>query len=93
MLTKDDYVNLKNDYDNDEKFHKEKIETLSKQNEESVSIFENPWLIKFLSNKKIEKLDRSILADIIEYIEIGSDKEVIITWNCPIELNELMRNI
>ena len=94
LLSKEEYLQYKNDYDANEKLYKDKIEVLENQTkEEENDIFKNPWLVKFIKTKKIDTLDRSILADFIKYIEIGENKVITITWNCPTEINDLMDNI
>jgi len=94
ILTKDEYLQYKSDYDKDEKLYNDKVDTLTRQeNEEVNDIFKNKWLIKLIKTKQIDKLDRSILADFIDHIEISNNKELTFVWNCPTELNELMDSL
>lgn len=95
ILTKDEFLQYKEDYSNKEKFYIDKINTLKSQNnEEGNNIFKNEWLINLINTKEIIKLDRSILADFIDYIEIGENKKITINFNCTEkEVQELMNSL
>lgn len=84
ILTKEEYLQYKDDYSSQEKFYEDKIKVLESQDgkNESDEIFNNEWIINLINTKQIEKLDRSILAGFIDYIEIGENKRVIINFNC-----------
>jgi hypothetical protein len=93
LLSKEEYLSYKTDYENSEKFHRDKIDVLEKQKKEDKDIFQNEWIIKLINTKKIGVLDRSILADFIDFVEIREDKSIKITWNCSTEINELLQSI
>lgn len=94
LLTKEEYLRFKSDYDASEKMYRDKIDLLEKQaKENNDDVFQNEWLTKLIEQKEIDCLDRSILADFIDYIEIGEDKKITITWNCPTEINKLMNRV
>lgn len=69
LLTKEQYFKYKDDYTRDEELAKAQIE-LIKEQEKELNSEQNKWIETLLKHKKIEKLDRETLAEILEKIII-----------------------
>lgn len=91
ILTKDEYLEYKKDYEKEESFHKNKIATLNDQNQSIEStVLESNFVKRLRKYKRIRKLDRTILADFIDNIDIKENKEIIITLNCNKEIRDIL---
>ncbi len=79
-ITKDEYLEYKQKYDKDAKRIKEIISNLDRQKENrEYAIKENNlWIQNFKDNKNIEELDRDIITELIDYIEVHEDKKITI---------------
>lgn len=94
ILSKDDYLQYKKDYEKDEDFYKKKIDMLEEQMiNDNDNIFDNEWVKNFLKNKKIDKLDRLIVVDSIDEILIGENKNVDIILTCTNEVKNILNEI
>lgn len=72
-----------------------KIDNLRKQlsffNNEEIDLKQNEWIEKLRKYKTIEKLDRSIIIEMINVIYIYDDKRVKIVYNFSNELENLFK--
>lgn len=79
-ITKDEYLEYKQKYEHDLNRIKEKLINLNKQkeNQEEVISENSKWIEKFKIYKNITKLDRDIIAELIDYIEVHENKKITI---------------
>ncbi|MCI8309706.1 MAG: hypothetical protein HFJ45_05910 [Clostridia bacterium] len=79
-ITKEEYLEYKKKYENDIKKIKEVIVNLEKQKNDinKVEKKNNLWLENFKKEKNIINLDRDVIAEIIDYIEIHENKKITI---------------
>lgn len=89
LLSKSDYIKYKLDYDTTEVQLKNQIETLNQvinteKNREK--IFEKEWFLDMKKYNNISKLDRIILAELIDVIKIYENKKIDIVFKFSSEL-------
>jgi DNA invertase Pin-like site-specific DNA recombinase len=90
LLSKDEYLNYKNDYEKQEDLLNQKITATNAETEsEENQIINNPQIQRLLSIGQIEKLDRNIIVEFIDKIEIYEDKEIKIYYNFDDVFNRL----
>lgn len=91
LLSKEDYLSYKLDYDEKESLLHKKIDSLSAQANTTPKeeIFDSPWVRKLLNLKTISDLDRNIVADMIDVIYIYEDNRIKIIYNFSDELEHL----
>ncbi|MGN1270192.1 MAG: recombinase zinc beta ribbon domain-containing protein [Clostridia bacterium] len=79
-ITKEDYLNYKQKYEQDINKIKEIIINLDKQkeNQKQITNTNNEWIESFKVHKNITKLDRGIIAELIDYIEVYEEKKIAI---------------
>ena len=79
-ITKDEYLEYKQKYEYDINKIKEKLINLNKQkeNQEDVICENNKWVENFRIYKNITKLDRDIITELIDYIEVHENKRITI---------------
>lgn len=79
-ITKEEYLEYKNKYEQDIEKAKKIIINLSKQNENKQANMKNNnlWLEDFRLHKNITKLDRSLILELIDYIEVQENKRLTI---------------
>ncbi len=77
-ITKDEYLEYKQKYQQDIEKIKEIITNLDTQKESEKEVINqnNLWIENFKLNKNIDKLDRDIVTELIDYIEIHENKRV-----------------
>lgn len=79
-ITKEEYLDYKKKYDFDIEKTKEVIFNLRKQTEkqEMLKIDNNEWMQKFKEYRNITSLDRNIIMELIDKIEVCENKKIII---------------
>ena len=79
-ITKEEYLEYKQKYEQDINKPKEIIINLDKQKEKQEEIINGNslWIENFKANKNITKLDRDIITELIDYIEVHENKEITI---------------
>jgi DNA invertase Pin-like site-specific DNA recombinase len=88
VLSKDEYLMYKEDYEKNEYLYKEKINTLEKSiTSTSQSVEAN----KYIKYKDIDKITREIMAECVEKILVHEDKTVDIILTCNNEIGELIK--
>lgn len=94
LLTKEEYLSYRNDYQKKEVMLKQKEKDLATKQEDSMKqdIFESPWIKKIISLKVIEELDRDILADMVSSIYVFEENRVKIVYNFSNELDNLFQS-
>ena len=79
-ITKEEYLNYKQKYEQDINKTREIIINLDKQKEKQKQITNtnNEWIENFKVHKNITELDRGIIAELIDYIEVYENKKIAI---------------
>ncbi len=77
-ITKDEYIEYKQIYENDIEELKTIIVNLEKQKERKEEIIDSnsQWIENFKKNKNISKLDREIITELIDYIDVYENKKI-----------------
>ena len=94
-ITKEEYLNYKQKYEKDIDRIKEIIENLDKQKEVQEEIINGNslWIENFKVHKNITELDRVIITELIDYIEVHENKKITIHFKFMNELNKILEYI
>lgn len=94
LISKTECVAYRQDYLKKEELLIRQLEDIEgKQDEEaSPNIFESPWIKQMLELRGIEKLDRGIIVEMIEEVEVFEDRKIKITYNFSDEMKGLFRS-
>ncbi len=94
-ITKEEYLEYKQKYEQDIEKTKEIIINLDKQKEKQKEIINGNglWIERFKAHKNITKLDRDIITELIDYIEVHEDKKITIHFKFMNELDEILEYI
>lgn len=90
-ITKEEYFEYKQKYEKEIEILKEIIVNLDKQKEKQEEVIDrnSKWLENFKKYKKVSELDRSILAELIDYIEVYENKKIKIHFKFMRELDKI----
>lgn len=90
-ITKDEYLEYKQKYERDIEKIKECIVNLQNQKEKEEEIInENSiWIEKFKAHKNITELDRDVITELINHIEVHEGKKITIYFKFTNELNKI----
>ena len=79
-ITKDEFLEYKQKYDQDTERIKQIIINLENQKENQKEILgeNNKWIEEFKVHKNITKLDRDVITELIDYIEVHENKKITI---------------
>lgn len=89
ILTKEEFLSYKIDYSEKKENINKQIEFYSKDSSVQENVIRNEWMEKLLKYKTIDKLDRSIVVEMINVIYIYENKRVKIVYNFSDELSDL----
>lgn len=94
-ITKEEYLEYRKKYEQDIDKIKEVMKNLDKQKEKQEKIIDGNslWIESFKVHKNITKLDRDIVTELIDYIEVYEDKKITIHFKFMNELDEISENI
>ena len=94
-ITKEEYLEYKQKYEQDIEKIKEIIVNLDKQKEKQKEIINGNslWIERFKEHKNITELDRDIITELIDYIEVHEDKKITIHFKFMNELDEILEYI
>lgn len=95
LISKEEYLSYREDYQQKEALYSKQIETLEAKNKETVTedVFETPWLKRLLELKDIEELDRDIVVEMIDEITVYENRKIKIRYNFGDELEHLFSNV
>lgn len=90
-ITKEEYLNYKQKYEQNIEKIKEIIINLDKQKGKKEEIINGNslWIQDFKEHKNITKLDRSIITELINYIEVHENKKITIHFKFMNELDKI----
>ena len=94
-ITKEEYLEYKQKYEQDIDKIKEMMANLDNQKEKEEKIINGNslWIENFKVYKNITELDRDIIIELIDYIEIHEDKKITIHFKFMNELNCILKYI
>lgn len=76
LLSREEYLDLREDYLRQEQSLKIKLEKLlCTESEEPEKMLNSPWVQSLLIHQKIDRLDRDMMVEFVEKIEIGEKNE------------------
>lgn len=89
-ITKEEYLEYKQRYEKDIDRIKDSIYNLDNQKEKQEKIVNGNslWIENFKKQKNIAKLDRAIIIELIDYIEVHENKRITIHFKFMNELNK-----
>ena len=95
LISKEEYLSYREDYQQKEALYSKQIETLEAKKKETVTedVFETPWLKRLLELKDIEELDRDIVVEMIDEITVYENRKIKIRYNFGDELEHLCSNV
>ena len=94
-ITKEEYLEYKHKYEQDIEKIKEIMANLDKQKEKQKEIINGNslWIENFKVHKNITELDREIITELIDYIEVHESKKITIHFKFMNELNKILEYI
>ena len=94
-ITKEEYLEYKQKYEQDIERIKEEMAHLDKQKEKQEEIINGNslWIENFKSHKNITELDRDVVKELIDYIEVHENKKITIHFKFMDELNKILEYI
>lgn len=94
-ITREEYLEYKQKYEKDIERIKEIIENLDKQKERQEGIIDgnSQWIENFKKYKNINKLDRDIITELIDYIDVYENKKIKIHFRFKNELDKIYEYI
>ena len=94
-ITKEEYLDYKQKYEQDIEKIKEIIVNLEKQKEKQEEIINGNslWIERFKEHKNITELDRDIITELIDYIEVYENKKITIHFKFMNELDKILEYI
>lgn len=94
-ITKEEFVEYKNIYENDMIRLKNNIEKLEKEKDEykNKNILNNVWIEKFKEKKQINELSRDIVTELIECIYIHENGNITIKFKFENEFKKYFKDI
>lgn len=95
LITKEEFLSYREDYQKKEELYFKQIETLETKKKDNVTedIFELPWLKRLLELKDIKELDRDIIVEMIDEIIVYENRKIKIRYNFGDELEHLFSNV
>lgn len=99
LLSKEEYLNLREDYLRQEQSLKMKLEKLfCAEKEEPEKPLNSSWVQRLLVHQKLDRLDRDVIVEFVEKIEVGeknedSQQEITIHYRFSDELENLFQMV
>lgn len=95
LISKEEYISMKQEFEKRRRAAldsiaqiKIEIETLASRNGKH-----HEWIASFLANKGIEKLERNVVVELIDYIKIYEDKRIEIVFRYADNYKEILNQI
>lgn len=96
ILSKEDYLSYRQDYEKRENLLKVQIGEIEKReinSKQPAGLLETPWIKRLLEVRDIDKLDRDIVVEMIHEIKVYEAHRIKITYNFTNELQALFKSI
>ncbi len=83
FISKDEYLLYRENYSKKENLLKEQLKNMVKQQSPppASGLYEDPWIRRLLNEKTIEGLDRKIVVEMIDRIEVYENHRIRIVYN------------
>ena len=94
-ITKEEYLEYKQKYEQDIGKIKEIMANLDRQKEKQEEIINGNglWIENFKSHKNITELDRDIITELVDYIEVHENKKITIHFKFMDEIDQILEYI
>lgn len=93
LLSKDEYLTFKQDYQQEEDLLLKQSEELEKRSKESPkSVMESQWIKRLLELKQVDELDRTIVLQMINCITVYDNQRIKIVYNFSADLEQLFES-
>jgi len=94
-LSKEEYIDYKQKYEQDIQKLKNNIKTLDQQEEKYISLEDGNkgWIETFKKQKNITKLSREVMIELIDCIEVHENKKITITFKFIDEFKQMLEYI
>ena len=94
LISKEEYVTYRQDYLKKEKLLEKQVECLEErpESEADTDIFETPWVKRLFEFRRVEKLDRDIVVEMLHEIKVYENHKIEITYNFSNELEALFKS-
>lgn len=95
LISKEEFLSYRKEYLGKEQKYAEQMHVWKekKENQKEEDLFFNPWMKRLLEFRAIEKLDRSMVAEMIHEIRIYEEHKVVIQYNFSDELDHLFSRV
>lgn len=94
LLTKEEYLSYRQDYEKKEKLLTAQIEQEENgKRNQPADLLENPWIKRLLEVREIEKLDRDIVVEMIHEIKVYENRKIKISYNFTDELQVFFNTV
>lgn len=97
LISKEEFVAYRQDYLKKEEQLTKQLENIEEQHnrnmETTQDIFESPWIKRLLELRRIEKLDRAIVVEMIYEIKVYENRKVKIIYNFSDEFKSLFAGV
>lgn len=87
LITKEEFLDYREDYRKKEAFYAEQRKCLEKRKAEEEHPAATQWIRTLIGQKKIERLDRAVVAELIHEIRVGEGNRVKIVYKFSKEEN------
>lgn len=91
LLSKNDYVQYKSDYERQENALKKQL-LISQKNDEKISILDRPWIKNLLEQGRLTELDRVTIAETIQKIRVFDKEHIEIIYRFSEELDSILQS-
>lgn len=94
LLSKEDYLSYRQDYEKRKSLLTVQIEEVERQKmNRSADFLETPWIKRLLEVREIEKLDRDIVVEMVHEIKVYENRKIKITYNFTSEFQALFNTV
>lgn len=94
LLSKEDYLSYRQDYEKRENLLTVQIEEMEKKETgRSADFLETPWIKRLLEVREIDKLDRDIVVEMVHEIKVYANRKIKIIYNFSDELQALFNTV
>lgn len=95
LISKEEFVTYRQDYLKKEELLETQLESLERRQErERISdIFENPWIKRIVEMRRVEKLDRDIVMEMVREIKVYENCKIKIVYRFSGELEKLFKTV
>lgn len=91
IITKEEFISYKANYSQKEDLYRKQLAALQEKQSDNVidKILSSPWVERLVSRRSIDKLDRLIVVEMIDHIEVYENKKIKIFYNFSNDLKIL----